>query len=622
MDGNLSAVVNGSWSDFKHAWRGLALTDLVYKLVAVAVLSPLTALFLRWLMTRTHTQVLTDADIALFFINTPEGIVALFIGGALILTITILEVACLMGIGFAGKEGARLGMARALAFGAMKAQAVLRLAFHLVWRVLLGSVPFVLAVGATYWFMLAGHDINFYLARKPPVFWTALSLAGLVLGGLAAVLLWMVCRWAFALPMVLFEDVSPRSALQESARRSVGRRRPIALALFLWGAAALILAYVPTGLVKALGRGVAPFFSGSVGLLLLFMVVLALLWGFMALAAGILSTSAIALLLNRLYHHLGEPLSPQAPAGMTEGRDPRLSRRAAVWIVVAAVVAAVGVVLMAFFLTHNFQPVLVLAHRGASLEAPENTLSSFRKAIEEKADYVELDVQESKDGVVMVVHDSDLMKVAGSPLKIWESTAEQLRAVDLGSRMGPQFAGERVPTLEAVLALCKGKVKMDIELKQYGHDEHLEEKVVALVEAAGMEKDCIFMSLDDHQVRKMKELRPKWRCGVLVAKALGDLTTLNADFLAVQYKVATARFMRRAHRAGQDVFVWTVDDPAKMFEAMSFGVDGLITNKPALGREIIERRERMSDAQRLLGALLIRLGATTKELASEDSLRP
>ncbi len=619
---DLREVADGAGRDFLLTWRSLTLTDLVYKLVALAILSPATALFVRFLMMRSHAAALTDADILLFFVNTPRGLVALFIGGALLITISILEVACLMGIGFAGKEKARLGMARALTFGVVKAQAVLRLAFHVVWRVLLFALPFVLAVGAIYWFLLHDHDINYYLAHKPPVFWGAVSLAGLVLVGLAALLLWMVCRWALSLPLVLFEGVSPRSALWESAKRSVGHRRTIALAFAAWAVGAVALSTAPLALGRLLGREVAPLFAGSVGLLLLFMAGLALLGGLLWLAGGILSTSAAALLLNRIYHHLGDPRSPVPPAGMTEGRDVRLSRRAATWIVVAAIVAAAGVALLAFIATHHDQPVLVIAHRGASLAAPENTLSAFRKAIEEKADYVEMDVQESKDGVVVVVHDSDLMKVAGSPMKIWEATAGELRAVDLGSRVGPRFAGEKVPTLEEALQTCKGKAKMDIELKSYGHDERLEEKVVALVEAAGMRDDCIFMSLDRDQVRRMKDLRPKWRVGLLAAKAVGDPSALKADFLAVEYQVATARFIRRAHRAGMQVYVWTVDDPAKMFAAMSFGADGLITNKPELARRLVARREQMSDAQRLLGALLIRLGASTKELASEDALRP
>jgi glycerophosphoryl diester phosphodiesterase len=123
-------------------------------------------------------------------------------------------------------------------------------------------------------------------------------------------------------------------------------------------------------------------------------------------------------------------------------------------------------------------------------------------------------------------------------------------------------------------------------------------------------------------VRKIKQLRPSWRAGVLVAKAIGDLTSLGADFLAVEIRVATRAFVRQAHRAGQDVYVWTVNDPAWMLRAMSNGVDGLITDKPDLARLVVERRAQMTDAQRVAVALLIRLGAQTETLVAEDALRP
>ena len=265
---------------------------------------------------------------------------------------------------------------------------------------------------------------------------------------------------------------------------------------------------------------------------------------------------------------------------------------------------------------------LIIAHRGASALAPENTLAAFNLAADQRTDFVELDVQESADGQVLVVHDSDLMKVGGHPTKIWNGDAATLRAIDIGSFMDPKFAAERVPTLAEALAECKGRCRVIVELKSYGHNQQLEERVVAIVEAAGMQDDCVFMSLDHNMVRKMKELRPSWRAGLLVAKAMGDLTELKADFLAVEARMASRQFVRRAHRANQDVYIWTVNDPAWMFLGLSRGVDGLITDKPDIARQVIEARAQMSEPQRFLTALLIRMGASTQILEAENALRP
>jgi glycerophosphoryl diester phosphodiesterase len=249
-------------------------------------------------------------------------------------------------------------------------------------------------------------------------------------------------------------------------------------------------------------------------------------------------------------------------------------------------------------------------------------LAAFRLAADQRTDFVELDVQESSDGQVLVLHDSDLMKVGGNATKVWDGDAARLRSVDIGSFKSPQFAAERVPTLAEALDACKGRCKVVVELKSYGHNQRLEERVVEIVEAAGMQDDCVFMSLDHAMMDRLKTLRPNWRVGILVAKAVGDLTDLKADFLAVEARTATRRFIRRAHRAGQEVFIWTVNDPAWMFVGLSRGVDGLITDKPDIARTVIDARAQMTDTERFLVAQLIRYGASPKALEPEDAVRP
>jgi glycerophosphoryl diester phosphodiesterase len=617
-------VVRGALRDFAAVWRVLAVTDLACKTVAFAVLTPLMALFLRWLLSRTGAWVVADADIARFFVTTRPGVVALLLGGAIVAAVTALEVGCLMAVGLATARGRQVNAMTALAFGGARAPSILRLAGQMVVRVIAGLAPFILAIGLAYAALLRGHDINYFLARRPPEFWLAVCLGAAIVAALTALLVWTIARWALALPLLLFEGVRPRRALREGAERSVGNRALIALVLAGWALVSLALVAGSTWLVNTIGRTAAPYFAGSLATLIVFLAVLVILWTVFGVAVAVVNVSLVALLIVRLYLRSGvsnEMHLPveAAPVFIAAGA---LSTRGRLIAAGVAFLAAAGVALTAFLVTRGNQPVHVIAHRGASAAAPENTLAAFRLAVAERADIVELDVQESLDGEVLVVHDSDLMKVGGSPMRIWEHTAAELRSVDVGSHKGAQFMGERVPTLAEALAVCKGSARVLVELKSYGHDQRLEERVAAIVEAAGMENDCTFMSLDHTMVGRMKRLRPSWRVGALIAKALGDATSLGADFLAVEARMATVRFVRRAHRAGQDVYVWTVNDPAWMLTAMSCGVDGLITDRPAVAREAVEQRALMSDSQRLLLALLVRAGARAEALESEDALRP
>lgn len=620
MRESIQVVTADALRDLRGSWRALVLTDLACKLIAFALLTPLTMLLLRWAMARTGTAVVADVEIATFFLTTRPGILALVIGSAVLVAITALEMACLMAIGFAAAQGRPPTVRSALAFGAQSAPAVLRLATHIVVRLLAGLLPFALAIGLTWWTLLREHDINFYLAERPPAFQVAVSIAAVIAAALAMLIVRAMVHWALALPLVLFEGLSPRHALAESKGRSIGHRGTIAAALAMWAVLAAPLLAVSAWLPQLIGRSLAPRFGDSMEMLLAFLTVLVLLWAVLGLAVAVANVSMLSMVLLRLYlrvmdrqgaRDVGEPVAASAAA------SGHLPRAVMIGAVVVPILAAFGAVLVVARPVRANQAVMVIAHRGASAAAPENTLAAFRLGATQRADFVELDVQESADGEVVVVHDSDLMKVGGSPLKIWEAPGAALRAVDIGSRKGPQFAAERVPTLAEALAACKGRVRVVVELKSYGHSQRLEERVIEIVEAAGVAGDTVFMSLDHEMVRRLKELRPSWTVGVLVAKAIGDLTSLGADFLAVDARLATRAFVRRAHRADQAVYVWTVNDPAWMFATMGRGVDGLITDRPDLARSVVERRSGMSDAQRILVALLVAMGARPEALPAQ-----
>jgi glycerophosphoryl diester phosphodiesterase len=222
--------------------------------------------------------------------------------------------------------------------------------------------------------------------------------------------------------------------------------------------------------------------------------------------------------------------------------------------------------------------------------------------------WVEFDVQEIADGTVVVWHDSDFKRIAGVDRKIWEVTTEELRDIDIGSWFSPEFKDQRVPTLAEVLDLCKGKIKLNIELKYYGHNDRLEEKVIEQVEAAGLASDVVLMSLKQELVERAQDLRPDWPVGLLTAVALGDLTKLEVDFYAVATSIATRRFIRNVHGLDREVYVWTVNEPVQMAAMMGLGIDNLITDEPALARSVLEERAEMNQIERLILLIAGRFG--------------
>ena len=227
-------------------------------------------------------------------------------------------------------------------------------------------------------------------------------------------------------------------------------------------------------------------------------------------------------------------------------------------------------------------------------------MAAIQGAIDSGADWVEIDVQETADGRIAVIHDSDLSRVGGSALTVAGSTLEQLQQVDIGSWFAPRFSDQRVPTLQEVLALCKGRIGVNIELKYYGKERRLEQSVAEIVEQAGMVGQVKFMSLSYPGIQALRKLRPEWPVGLLSSVAVGNLAGLDLDFLALNGRAASRHLIRQAHAAGKQVLVWTVNDPVAMATMIGRGADGLITDEPSLAVRVLATYRDLEPQERLL----------------------
>ena len=288
------------------------------------------------------------------------------------------------------------------------------------------------------------------------------------------------------------------------------------------------------------------------------LIALLVLWVLADALVTAFATGVLASLLHRLFLAVsGDMLPLDAAAGTTSERLP-LPMGVLLAGLAAIVVAGLAGGSRALEGIRTYDRVEVIAHRGAAAARPENTMAAIERGIEDGADWIEIDVQETADGEVVVFHDSDFMRLAHVDRKIWEVTAAELRDIDLGSWFDPAYAGERAPTLRDVLAAARGRAKLVIELKYYGHDQDLEARVAAQVDEFGMAEQVALMSLSYPAIQKARAMRPDLRNGVLAATAVGDLAGLDTDFLAVNVGLATPKLIRSAHAAGKDVYVWTV----------------------------------------------------------------
>lgn len=592
----------------RRDWRQLAATDLFYQLAAFALLTPLVGLGIRSLVSLSGSAVLADRDI-LTFVLSPIGIATLVAAAAGRIAVLALEQACLMGIAFGDARGTRVAAISAIAWGGRRLGGILAVTTRLVVKVLVVCSPFLALAALAYSLFLTEFDINYYLKERPPAFWTAATTIGGLLLVMAGLLVRSASGWVYALPLLLFENVEPSKALKASEERSRGHRMRITFVLLAWAAAAAAVSVLGASGGRAVAVAVLPRFRESLNLLVPALgatVILGIIAS--ALLTAVVS-SLFAALVVALYGSVGGGSRVSAAPILEDEGPPRVRRGRALLIGVLAATAlsaAVGWVLLGRI--RDARPVAVIAHRGAAALAPENTLSSVERAIVDGADWVEIDVQETADGEVVLLHDSDFMKLAGSPLKIWEGSFAEVRKLDIGSWFAPGFRGEAVATLQEVLLRAKGRAKVVIELKYYGHDERLEDRVAAIVERTGMEDQIAVMSLERGMVKKISALRPGFRTGLLAATAVGRLTDVDVDFLAVSLTLATPALVRQAHARGQDVYVWTVNDELTMARKMLQGVDGIITDDPARARALIRRVSGLSSVERLLLGLAFWLG--------------
>lgn len=240
----------------------------------------------------------------------------------------------------------------------------------------------------------------------------------------------------------------------------------------------------------------------------------------------------------------------------------------------------------------------VIAHRGASKKAPQNTIPAFLQAIKDGADGFENDVHTTKDGFLVVCHNHDIDETSDGTGAIDELTLEELRRFDFGSYFSEEFAGTKIPTIEEFLDLCGGLSVINIEIKapkKPGTD--IVRKVIQKAKDFGLFDKLLISCFNKDILTECKEVDPKTRTGILYSTDspytelyddfVGFAKSIKADALHPLGMLVDEDYIEEAHKAGLIVNPWTVDKDYAIERLRDWGCDGVITNLPDLARRII-----------------------------------
>lgn len=231
-----------------------------------------------------------------------------------------------------------------------------------------------------------------------------------------------------------------------------------------------------------------------------------------------------------------------------------------------------------------------VAHRGATAYTPENTIAAFDLAVDMKADYIEIDVQRSKDGELVLIHDTTVDRTTDGTGKVGDLTLEQLRSLDAGSWKGEQFAGVPIPTFEEILDHYHGKIGILIELKAPELYPGIEEQVAAALIERNLHKPqnekIIIQSFNFESIKKMDQLLPQVPIGVLTSnradttlEALQEFSTY-ADWFNPSYGIVTEELVNQVHSLGMQIGSWTVRSQEAADFLFEMGVDAIISDYP------------------------------------------
>jgi glycerophosphoryl diester phosphodiesterase len=575
--------------------------DILFKLFQFGIVSPLLVVVFAAVAQWGGGGSMSNGDILVFLLS-PVGVVLVVALVAIVLAMAMAEHAWLMLIYDRRLAGRPISPLRALWIMVRRLPGLIGISAvqYLLW--LLCVLPLGAVVAWIWFHFLDAYDIYYLWTVKPPVFLWSLVAGGLLVAVAVLLALLFYLPLVFALPFHVLARLPARAALKAGTRLARGAFGRLLWILSVWLIISIVLPVASDLIMYTLVKLVMPLAGQNLTAVAAVLGAGVTLQFILLAVLSIFSLSVNSILIVLCYRRFGPAEVTRAPTPHAEVSEAQVRsyRKPAV---VAAVAFLIVSVVASVVLVNSLQlddEVIITAHRAGAVKAPENTLAAIEQAIVDGAHFAEIDVQETADGEIVVLHDTDLLRLAGVDRKVWEMTYDEISRLDVGSWFSAEFAGERVPTLREAMQAARGRLKLNIELKPHGRDKALVESVVQAIEEEGFESECIVTSLHYASVLRTKQLNPRLRVGYIVFETIGRIGKLDVDILSLNSRLATQAIVAAVKKQDKEIHVWTVNDKVAMSELIDLGVDGIITDRPDLLVRVLEERSEMSQAERLL----------------------
>ncbi len=575
----------------KYNMKTLIKFEVIYKFLSVLIFAPLFLSCFK-LITRVSGYSYLTFENFLSFLTNPLVIVFLGILLAFVAFYTIIDIGTVIIILDSSYQEKKIGVKEAFGLSFYKAKKIFKLRNILLSFLVIFLIPF-LNIGLSSGFIGTIAIPEFILDHIfKDKFLLCLYIFVIIL------LIYLLFRWLYVMHYFILEDCNFKEARKKSINLSkknkikdlliIGLSQIIITLIYLLFI--LIGIVLIIGLYKVLGK------VNILGNLSITIIWLLIAISFVIIT--LLSTPISYAIISSLYYkHKNSKKEKIAVIKIKEQEKNNINKRMRVlkYIVIILFVISGTVVTYSVVNGKNdlkieyVRTMDVTAHRGASTLYPENTMMAFRGAKELGADWIELDVQQTKDKKIIVLHDTNLKRTTGVNKNTWDVNYDEIKELDAGSFLDKKFKNERIPLLEDVLKYAlDNNIKLNIELKPTGKEVDFEASVIDLIKKYNFQGKCVITSQVYEVLENVKKYDKDIKTVYVMSLAYGDILKLDcADSFSIEASSINKPLVKKLHNAGKELYAWTVNTKDSITKMIELNVDNIITDDITLAKDTI-----------------------------------